>query len=442
MADEDPTSRRAMAPPDRAEGVRRVEWVAARASFVPSPRTTPDCCSRWSKCLASRTRPRRGRRSRTRDALPSQERSAAARLGGSRKRERYGRPRARAGSSASASCRRCRRRQGGFTRRSAAWSAPRRRGRSCLAMSERQRLEPRSLRRDDAAAYVGVGSTKFDELVAAGRMPKPFRIDGCVRWDRRKLDAAIDALSDGEATTRGRHEDRPAMDHLGPRALLRPPARVAAQDPPTRLARHRCVPEEYHAALEALALPRPTAARSIGHSRVAGRALLPIGRVAAARRADQDERRRIIPANPRCSWRQAFRPRGAVDIRRLRDKMVDRPEAANAWLKTLRQIYAWALAAGMSSATRQRWCPTCAARTPTGGTAGRSLRSSSSKRAGRSAEAAARARADALHRRPALRRREARPADDPRRLARVDRGQGRSAQPKHRSLPILPSYRR
>ena len=46
-------------------------------------------------------------------------------------------------------------------------------------MGERLRLEPRGLRRDDAAAYVGVGATKFDELVAAGRMPKPFRIDGC-----------------------------------------------------------------------------------------------------------------------------------------------------------------------------------------------------------------------------------------------------------------------
>ena len=61
-------------------------------------------------------------------------------------------------------------------------------------------LEPRGLRRDDAAAYVGLGATKFDELVARGRMPKPFRIDGAVRWDRKKLDAALDALSDGDGS--------------------------------------------------------------------------------------------------------------------------------------------------------------------------------------------------------------------------------------------------
>ena len=52
--------------------------------------------------------------------------------------------------------------------------------------------------REDAAGYVGLSATKFDELVAGGRMPRPLRIDGCVRWDRRTLDAAVDALLDGE----------------------------------------------------------------------------------------------------------------------------------------------------------------------------------------------------------------------------------------------------
>jgi predicted DNA-binding transcriptional regulator AlpA len=52
------------------------------------------------------------------------------------------------------------------------------------------------LRLEDAAGYVGLGTTKFSELVAAGRMPKPVRIDGSVRWDRRQIDAALDALSD------------------------------------------------------------------------------------------------------------------------------------------------------------------------------------------------------------------------------------------------------
>lgn len=63
-------------------------------------------------------------------------------------------------------------------------------------------VEPRrGLRREEAARYVGISPTKFDELVRDGRMPKAKRIDGCVVWDLRRLDAAWDALDggDGEA---------------------------------------------------------------------------------------------------------------------------------------------------------------------------------------------------------------------------------------------------
>jgi excisionase family DNA binding protein len=52
------------------------------------------------------------------------------------------------------------------------------------------------LSRVEAAAYVGVGSTKFDQMVADGRMPGPKRIDGRRVWDRLKLDAAFEALPD------------------------------------------------------------------------------------------------------------------------------------------------------------------------------------------------------------------------------------------------------
>lgn len=54
----------------------------------------------------------------------------------------------------------------------------------------------RGLRREDAARYVGISTTKFDECVKDGRMPQPFRIDACVIWDLRRLDAAFDALSE------------------------------------------------------------------------------------------------------------------------------------------------------------------------------------------------------------------------------------------------------
>jgi predicted DNA-binding transcriptional regulator AlpA len=57
-------------------------------------------------------------------------------------------------------------------------------------------LAPRGLSRVQAAEYIGVGVTKFDEMVEDGRMPKPKRIDGRVVWDRIKLDAAFAALDD------------------------------------------------------------------------------------------------------------------------------------------------------------------------------------------------------------------------------------------------------
>jgi hypothetical protein len=58
---------------------------------------------------------------------------------------------------------------------------------------------PRGLRREAAATYVGVGITKFDEMVTSGLMPKPQLVAGCVVWDRVKLDAAFDNLPDQES---------------------------------------------------------------------------------------------------------------------------------------------------------------------------------------------------------------------------------------------------
>ena len=71
------------------------------------------------------------------------------------------------------------------------------------AMSARQNIDTaprRGLRRPLAAAYIGVSPTKFDEMVADGRMPNPIRIDGCVIWDRVALDNAFDTLADNDAS--------------------------------------------------------------------------------------------------------------------------------------------------------------------------------------------------------------------------------------------------
>jgi hypothetical protein len=53
---------------------------------------------------------------------------------------------------------------------------------------------PRGLNREEAARYIGVGATKFDEMVADRRMPRPKRVDGRVIWDRVKLDIAFTDL--------------------------------------------------------------------------------------------------------------------------------------------------------------------------------------------------------------------------------------------------------
>lgn len=53
---------------------------------------------------------------------------------------------------------------------------------------------PRGLRREEAAYYIGLGTTKFDKLVADRRLPRGKKIDGCVVWDRHALDLAFNDL--------------------------------------------------------------------------------------------------------------------------------------------------------------------------------------------------------------------------------------------------------
>ena len=57
-------------------------------------------------------------------------------------------------------------------------------------------LAPRGLSRVQSAAYIGVSSTLYDEMVKDGRMPQPIRINSRVLWDRLQLDEAFGTLSD------------------------------------------------------------------------------------------------------------------------------------------------------------------------------------------------------------------------------------------------------
>lgn len=53
---------------------------------------------------------------------------------------------------------------------------------------------PRGLNREEAAYYIGVGTTKFDEMVRDGRMPRGKRVDGRVIWDRVQIDMHFSEL--------------------------------------------------------------------------------------------------------------------------------------------------------------------------------------------------------------------------------------------------------
>lgn len=60
----------------------------------------------------------------------------------------------------------------------------------------RPTIEPRGLSRSQAASYIGVSGTKFDELVGQGLMPQPKPIGRRRVWDRFALDASFAALPD------------------------------------------------------------------------------------------------------------------------------------------------------------------------------------------------------------------------------------------------------
>lgn len=60
-------------------------------------------------------------------------------------------------------------------------------------------LPPRGLSRAESAAYIGISTTLFDQMVADGRMPKPKRINSRTVWDRLQLDDAFSSLPDENA---------------------------------------------------------------------------------------------------------------------------------------------------------------------------------------------------------------------------------------------------
>jgi hypothetical protein len=60
---------------------------------------------------------------------------------------------------------------------------------------------PRWMRRVEAARWVGMSPSKFDQLIKEGRLPPPKMIDGVLLWDHYRLDAAVELFPDKGAAT-------------------------------------------------------------------------------------------------------------------------------------------------------------------------------------------------------------------------------------------------
>ncbi|MCM2396216.1 hypothetical protein NBH19_09005 [Rhizobium sp. S95] len=58
-------------------------------------------------------------------------------------------------------------------------------------------LPPRGLNREQAAAYIGVSTSLFDEMTDDGRMPRPKKANARNIWDRFALDKAFTRLPGG-----------------------------------------------------------------------------------------------------------------------------------------------------------------------------------------------------------------------------------------------------
>jgi predicted DNA-binding transcriptional regulator AlpA len=72
---------------------------------------------------------------------------------------------------------------------------------SRASLSPRSLSLPRfALRRDEAAASVGVSVTKYDEWCDDGRMPRGRKIDGVVLWDVQEIHDAWEALKNGASS--------------------------------------------------------------------------------------------------------------------------------------------------------------------------------------------------------------------------------------------------
>jgi hypothetical protein len=61
--------------------------------------------------------------------------------------------------------------------------------------NDNNRVQPRGLRRADAARYLGISPSYFDTRRKAGNIPEPRQMLGVLLWDRNDLDRLFDCAS-------------------------------------------------------------------------------------------------------------------------------------------------------------------------------------------------------------------------------------------------------
>ena len=56
-------------------------------------------------------------------------------------------------------------------------------------------IQPRGLRRAEAAAYIGISPSHFDTKLKSGDIPEPKKRFGVTLWDRHEIDDAFDSAA-------------------------------------------------------------------------------------------------------------------------------------------------------------------------------------------------------------------------------------------------------
>ena len=69
---------------------------------------------------------------------------------------------------------------------------------STCTLVRRNPIAPRGLSRVEAANYIGVSPSIFDQMVKDGRMPPPKRVNARTIWDIRQLDDLFEVLPTDE----------------------------------------------------------------------------------------------------------------------------------------------------------------------------------------------------------------------------------------------------